>query len=106
MLLRDGASLEELLKGAESYLSSPNFTPFLDFATWPHHNTLEQSELMLNTSSSLMEMNKSPREIVCALLSRAVFTAVGKLMLDAVWESSTAAYWLGHDIIAKRLAAL
>jgi hypothetical protein len=106
LLLKDGASIESLLERAESYLSSSILAPFRDFATWPHHNTPEQSELMLNTSSALMEMNKNPREIVCALLSREVFTAVGKLMLDAVWETSAATYWLGHDIIAKRLAEL
>jgi hypothetical protein len=98
--------VEALLEGAEGYLSSPILAPFREYSTWPHHNTPEQSDLMLNTSSALMEMNKNPREMVCALLSREVYAAVGKLMLDAVWESSVAAYWLGHDIIAKRLAEM
>jgi hypothetical protein len=78
---------------------------FREFATWPHHNTPEQAELMLNCSATLLEMNRNPREIVCAVLSRAVFTAVGKLMLDTMWESSAAVYWLNHDIVAKRLMA-
>jgi len=103
-LLREGATIESLLAEAEQFLSSPVMAGFRDFAKWPHHNSSEQSKLMLNCSASLMEMNKNPKEIVCAVLSRAVFTAVGKLMLDTMWESSAPVYWLNHDIIAKRMA--
>jgi hypothetical protein len=59
---------------------------------------------MLECSARLLDMNKSPKEIVCAVLSRAVFTAVGKVMLDTMWESPDPVYWLNHDIVAKRLA--
>jgi hypothetical protein len=102
-LLRDDASLESLLAEAGEYLAAPTLTDFRNFATWPHHNTAEQAELMLNCSSSLLEMNRNPKEIVCAVLSRAVFTAVGKLMLDTMWDSSAPVFWLNHDIVAKRL---
>ena len=105
-LLREGASLEALLDGAEQFLSSSIMSSFRNFTTWPHHNTPEQAELMLNSSAFLMEMNRNPKEIVCAVLSRAVFTAVGRIMLDAMWDSSAQAYWLNHDIIVKRLATL
>jgi hypothetical protein len=60
---------------------------------------------MLNCSASLLAMNRNPKEIVCAVLSRAVFTAVGRLMLDALWDSAAPVYWLNHDIVAKRLKA-
>jgi len=104
-LLKEGASLESLLDIAGEFLSAPLMAGFRDFATWPHHNTSEQSELMLNCSATLLEMNKNPKEIVCAVLSRSVFTAVGKLMMDTMWESSAPVYWLNHDIIAKSLKA-
>lgn len=103
-LLRDGASLEELLTEADKYLAAPVLAGFRNYDTWPHHNTPEQAELMLNTSARLLEMNKNPKDIVCAALSRAVFTAVGKLMLDTMWEPSAPVFWLNHDIIAKMLA--
>ncbi len=102
-LLRDGVSMEDLLAQAGQYLASPVLAPFGEFASWPHHNTPQQAELMLNCSAALLEMNANPKEIVCAELSRAVFTAVGKLMLDTIWEPTAPVYWLGHDIIAKRL---
>jgi len=102
-LLRDDASLESLLAEAGEYLAAPILTDFRNFETWPHHNTLEQAELMLNCSARLLEMNLNPKEIVCAVLSRAVFTAVGKLMLDTMWDTSAPVFWLNHDIVAKRL---
>ena len=102
-LLRDDVSLEALLAEANDYLASPIMAPFKDFGTWPHHNSREQMELMLNSSARLMEMNRSGKEIVCAALSRAVFTGVGRLMLDTMWTPGAPVYWLNHDIIAKRL---
>ena len=76
---------------------------FSSYEEWPHHNTPEQAELMLSRATELLDMNRNPKEIVCAVLSRAVFTAVGKLMLDASWNPSASVLWLNHDIIAKRL---
>jgi hypothetical protein len=102
-LLRDDASLESLLAAAGEYLAAPILTDFRNFETWPHHNTPEQAELMLNCSARLLEMNRNPKEIVCDVLSRAVFTAVGKLMLDTMWDSCAPVFWLNHDIVAKRL---
>jgi hypothetical protein len=104
-LLRDDASLKSLLAEANLYLSAPPMAQFGDFDSWPHHNTQEQAELMLNSSASLLEMSKNPKEIVCATLSRAVFSAVGKLMLDSMWDSTVPVFWLNHDIIAKRVVA-
>jgi hypothetical protein len=102
-LLREDASIEKLLAEADRYLAAPLMAGFRDFGSWPQHNTPEQAELMLNSSARLLEMNNNPKEIVCAVLSREVFTAVGKLMLDTMWEPSAPVFWLGHDLIAKRL---
>jgi Family of unknown function (DUF6936) len=104
-LLKDDASIAALLNGANDYLASPLMARFGDFASWPHHNTLEQAELMLDCSASLLAMNRDPKEIVCAALSRAVFTAVGSLMLNTMWASPAPAFWLNHDIIAKCLVS-
>ena len=58
---------------------------------------------MLASSAELIAMNRSPKEIVCAPLSRAVFEAVGFLMLHDSWAPAKPVAWLNHDIIAKQL---
>lgn len=104
-LLRDDFSIEALLAAANDYLAAPLMAQFGDYGSWPHHSTREQMEAMLVSSARLLEMNKNPKEIVCAALSRGVFTAVGKLMLDTMWDSTAPVFWLNHDIIARRLVA-
>jgi len=103
VLMKDGATLESLLAKADSYLSSPVLDKFRDFDSWPHHNSAEQAELMLNTATDLLEMNRDSREIVCAELSRAVFQAVGKLMFRSIWKPASPVLWLNHDIIARQI---
>ena len=104
-LLKEGASLDDLLARANDYLASPLMARFRDFDGWPQHNTPEQAEFMLTRATELLGMNADPKEIVCAALSRAVFTGVGKLMFDASWQSEAPVFWLNHDVIAKRLVA-
>jgi hypothetical protein len=104
-LLHDNASLDDLLKAADRYLSSPVMKQFDKLSEWPHHNTLEQMELMLAASAELIAMNKTPKEIVCAPLSRAVFQSTGALMFHDSWAPEKPVAWLNHDIIAKWLNA-
>jgi hypothetical protein len=103
-LLKEEESLVSLLAKADSYLSSNVLAEFRNFETWPHHNSAGQAELMLNTATELMEMNRDPKEIICAELSRAVFGAVGTLMFRTVWNPGAPVFWLNHDIIAGRIA--
>lgn len=102
-LLKEGATVEGVLARANAYLADPLMARFADLAEWPRHNTPEQAELMLTCSAQLLELNANPKEIVCAVLSSAVFTAVGQLMFAASWHSAGPVYWLNHDIIARRL---
>jgi hypothetical protein len=53
----------------------------------------------------MLEMNKDPKNIVCAELSRAVFQAVGRLINRTSWEPGAPVYWLNHDIVARELVA-
>ena len=103
-LLRDGVSLDDLLEGANRYLTAPLMAPFRAFEGWPLHNTPEQAEYMLTSANELLALNANPKEIVCAVLSRAVFTGVGRLMFDSSWQPTAPVHWLNHDIIARRLA--
>lgn len=102
-LLKEGVTLETLLAAANEYLASPVIAGFRDFAGWPQHNTPEQAEYMLSCAGALLGMNANPKEIVCAVLSRSVFTGVGRLMIDASWEAPAPVFWLNHDIIAHSL---
>jgi len=102
-LLRDGATVEGLLAGAEEYLASPVMAPFRSLAAWPQHTTREQLEAMLAASEALLAMSSDVKNPVCAELSRAVFQGVGRLMFDASWEPSAPVVWLNHDVVARRL---
>jgi hypothetical protein len=104
-LLKEDATLEALLAKADSYLSSPALAQFRDLDAWPHHNTAEQAELMLTSATELLEMNRDPKEIVCAELSRAVFSAVGSLMFRSIWNPVSPVLWLNHDIIARQIVS-
>lgn len=103
-MLGDGETLEHLLARADSYLSSPVLKQMIDFDTWPQHNSLEQAELMLDSSSELMGMHADQKQLICAELSRIVFLSTGRLMLHASWKPDAPVIWLNHDIIGRLLA--
>ncbi|RQW85841.1 MAG: hypothetical protein EHM79_10825 [Geobacter sp.] len=105
-LLKEGATIEDLLAEADRYLSDALLEPFHEFSNWPHHNTPEQAALMLNSATSMLDMNEDPKNIVCAELSRAVFQAVGRLMNRTSWEPGAPVFWLNHDIVARELVAV
>ena len=102
-LLKEDETVEGLLKLANDYLGHPLMSRFANLSQWPMHNTPEQAELMLTCSARLSEINSDPKEIVCALLSISVITAVGQLMFAASWNTTGPVYWLNHDIVARRL---
>jgi hypothetical protein len=104
-LLKEGVSLEEVTDAANTYLSNPLMADFRDFAAWPRHNSAEQAELMLTSATTMLEMNRNQKEIVCAELSRAVFRAVGRLMFRTSWEPGAPLFWLNHDIVARQIIA-
>jgi hypothetical protein len=103
-LLRDGATLDELLAKADEFLAAPVLAPFRELAAWPQHTTRAQLEAMLAASDALLELSADPKNPVCAELSRSVTSAVGRLMFDESWEPSAPVRWLGHDVIARSLS--
>ncbi|MDD2271320.1 MAG: hypothetical protein PHP95_05720 [Desulfuromonadaceae bacterium] len=102
-MLKEGETVAGLLERADRYLSSPILAQIADFSTWPQHNTREQAELMLAASAELMEMHSDQKQLVCAELSRIVFSATGRLMLHNSWAPLSPAVWLNHDIISRLL---
>ena len=103
-MLSDGESVERLLERTDAYLSSPILANIIDFETWPQANTGEQAELMLASSAELIGMHSDQKQLICAELSRIVFLATGRLMVQASWNPGAATLWLNHDIIARLLA--
>ncbi|KAB0672255.1 hypothetical protein F6V30_06740 [Oryzomonas sagensis] len=102
-MLKKGETVEHLLERADAYLASPLLAGMLDFASWPHHSTREQMELMLASSAELLGMHADHKQLICAELSRIVFLSTGRLMVHASWNPGAAALWLSHDIIARLL---
>ena len=102
-LLKEGSTVETLLAEADRYLADALLKPFHEYSSWPHHNTPEQAALMLTSATSMLDMNKDSKNIVCAELSRAVFQAVGRLMNRTSWDPGAPVYWLNHDIVAREL---
>jgi len=103
-MLKDGETVASLLERADRYLSSPILEQIVDFPTWPQHNSREQAELMLEASAELMEMHRDQKQLVCAELSRIVFSSTGRLMLHDSWKPLSSVAWLNHDIISRLLA--
>jgi hypothetical protein len=104
--LREGATVEALLARSDEYLASPLLAPFRRLDGWPHHATREQVEAMLAASEATTgAMSADRKSPLAAELSPFVFRAVGRLMLDASWEPPGPVLWLGHDVVAKALAA-
>jgi hypothetical protein len=58
---------------------------------------------MLAASEACLSMSADPKNPVCAELSRQVFHGIGRLILDASWESPAPVLWLNHDVVARRL---
>ena len=103
-MLKEGVTVGQLLGRAHEYLSSPLLPGPNEFAAWPQHNSREQAELMLIASAELMGMHADQKILVCAELSRIVFLATGRLMVQASWSADSPVYWLNHDILARLLA--
>jgi hypothetical protein len=100
-----GATIDGLLARADEYLRAPAMARFRDLDAWPQHNEPEQMAEMIAASGDTMAMSADPRSPVCAELSVPVVEAVGRLMLDESWEPSSPVRWIGHDVVARRLAA-
>lgn len=103
-MLADGCSLDQLLTIVADYLAAPLIMSALEFVSWPQHSNREQMELMLATSASLMGMHRDQKQLICAELSRLVFRATGRLILQGSWSGSEPILWLNHDTIATLVA--
>lgn len=100
--LKPGATLEAMLARADAFLTSPVLAGFRELAAWPHHSTREEMDVMLPAAEEVLAFSADAKDAVAAELSRAVFGAVGQLMLAEAWEPASPVRWLNHDVVAKR----
>ncbi|MCP4298129.1 MAG: hypothetical protein GY786_21290, partial [Proteobacteria bacterium] len=103
-LLTDDISLENLPDDVDQYHCSENMQNiYLDFENWPRHNSVETSEMMLQTSDKTMKHNLSKKETITHHLSELVVQTTGSLIFNHAMVTKDPVLWVGHDIIAKEL---
>jgi urease gamma subunit len=99
--LKDGESVENILRVAYRFLTSPEAKAVMEFSAWPQHSNQVQLESMLQTSDQLISMQKSEKDLITSLLSEVVFKSCGYLMLHDSWAPRAPVQWIGHDVVAK-----
>jgi len=105
-LLQEGSSLSNVLEILDSYNAAPVAASFRDFEAWPMDNTPELADHMIGTSESISALHKERNALITDHLSTLVIEATGRLMFNETSDPTGPVLWLGHDVIAKQLAAL
>lgn len=101
--LKPGANLEQLLEQLSQYLDNDLLQKFQNFEAWPQENSAELAELMIGTSVMIQAMHKNPKDLISDYLSSLVLKASGELIFNTAGSTQSPVYWLGHDLIAKKL---
>ncbi len=99
--LKDGATLDDIDRITQQYLTNPAVRDWPKFEGWPQHNGPEQMELMRSASSALIDLHKNPKDLMTAELSEVVFRACGKVMFNEIAAPRAPVAWIGHDLVAK-----
>lgn len=105
-LLKDDASLAEVLDTLNRYNTDPVMVGFRNFDAWPMDNTPELAECMIGTAEGITALHKERTALITDHLSALVIEATGPLMFNEAGAPSGPVLWLNHDVIAKQLAAL
>lgn len=99
--LKEGHSLNDVMKKTEEYFNLDVTKQWTQFDIWPQHNGPEQMENMRNTSSYLIDIHKDPKNLLTSELSEIVFKSCGKIMLSEASAPREPVWWIGHDAVAK-----
>ncbi len=99
--LKDGATVDDIDRITQDYLHNPTVRQWPSYKKWPQHNGPEQMELMRNCSSALIDLHKSPNDLMTADLSEIVFRACGKIMFHEIAKPAKPAVWICHDLVTK-----
>lgn len=101
--LKDEASLDQVFKVVDNFLTSEIFLQTSVFEGWPHHSRQNQIETALNTSDGIAALHKDEKLLMTATLSELVFKGCGYIMLHEAIQPSGPVAWIGHDAVVKSL---
>lgn len=99
--LKDGTTIDSLMKFTADYLNSDIIKAHCHFDQWPQHNSKDQLEKMLAASDYLIDLHKDPKQLMTFALSEVVFECCGQAMLADSFQPQAPVAWINHDIIAK-----
>jgi len=100
-LLKDDASLEDVLGRIESYMGHLTMEPFYNFAGWPMQNSPDQVELTVGTSQDIVALHKDRKALISDVLSQHVVSATGRLIFSEAGKPTGPVQWLDHDVVAR-----
>ncbi|MCB0411117.1 MAG: hypothetical protein KDD22_01240, partial [Bdellovibrionales bacterium] len=101
--LKEGTSLEDLMKMTDTYFTSAVIQQWTKFEEWPQHNGPEQMSQMRQISDEIIALHKTNKDLMTSTLSEAVFKACGRIMLSEAAQPKTPVLWIGHDAVARAL---
>jgi hypothetical protein len=99
--LKPEFTLEHIDKITQDYLTNPTVRAWPSLENWPQHNGPEQMELMRNSSSQLIDMHISNKNLMTSDLSEVVFRACGKIIFNEIEKPRAPVLWVGHDAVAR-----
>jgi hypothetical protein len=105
-LLTDPAALDGILARLDTYNTSETMRRFRDFDAWPMDNTPALAQMMISTAEEITAQHKSRHELITERLSTHVLEATGPLIFNEAAEPAAPVLWLGHDAVARKMAAL
>lgn len=101
--LTENASMTQVFKFVDDFLSSETFQKTSKFDGWPHHSQKDQLEAALHTSNQIVALHKDDKSLMTATLSELVFKGCGFIMLHEGVKPAHPYAWIGHDAVVKSL---
>ena len=102
-LLKDDATIEQVLQTVGDYQQDPAMQPFYEVEGWPKANSAEQVEMTVGTSQDIVALHKDRKALVSDVLSSHVLDATGQLIFGSASDPDGPVLWLDHDMVAKVL---
>lgn len=103
-LLEEGVHLQQILDKIKGCNADPAIARYRDFSAWPMDNSAELAEVMVGTSEEIVGLHKDRKALISDYLSTLVLDGTGPLIFNEASAPHGPVLWLGHDIIARRLA--
>ncbi len=101
--LKPEATMEQVFKLVDDFLSSDLFQKTSKFEGWPHHSEKDQLEGCLQASDNIIALHKDEKSLMTAALSELVFKGCGYIMLHEAVKPKSPVAWIGHDVVVKSL---